>query len=221
MDDVLRVPRIRGARNLDDASLRSALMEGGCRGKIDQQSWDACRVDPNGVSVWFFLGYEKAAVYVLFRVVEPEIRAVNTKRQSQVCQDSCVELFIQGRDARYGNFEFNPLGTVLAGVGRNRYDRVAPGPDFFAGLRVWSSYAEDPKHGRGSGGAWELLAGIPLDLLGISEPGGSLAGCTMRANLYKCGDLLQTPHFFSWRPITTDEPDFHQSRFFGKVEFLA
>jgi len=48
---------------------------------------------------------------------------------------------------------------------------------------------------------------------------GSLGGKTVRANFYKCGDELQTPHFLSWNPVRTERPDFHRPDFFGVLEF--
>ena len=47
----------------------------------------------------------------------------------------------------------------------------------------------------------------------------SLDGQTIKANFYKCGDELQTPHFLSWNPINIEKPDFHRPDFFGSLEF--
>lgn len=44
-------------------------------------------------------------------------------------------------------------------------------------------------------------------------------GQTIKANFYKCGDELQTPHFLSWNPINIEKPDFHRPDFFGSLEF--
>ena len=41
----------------------------------------------------------------------------------------------------------------------------------------------------------------------------------IKANFYKCGDELQTPHFLSWNPIQIEQPDFHRPDFFGTLEF--
>ena len=41
----------------------------------------------------------------------------------------------------------------------------------------------------------------------------------IKANFYKCGDELQTPHFLSWNPIKIENPDFHRPDFFGTLEF--
>ena len=38
-------------------------------------------------------------------------------------------------------------------------------------------------------------------------------------NLYKCGDNLSHPHFLSWQPIDTPQPDFHRPEFFAAGKF--
>ena len=32
----------------------------------------------------------------------------------------------------------------------------------------------------------------------------------IRANFYKCGDKTAHPHYVSWAPINTPQPDFHR-----------
>ncbi|MDE6269894.1 MAG: hypothetical protein K2M12_03440, partial [Muribaculaceae bacterium] len=44
-------------------------------------------------------------------------------------------------------------------------------------------------------------------------------GKQLRANFYKCGDLLSTPHFLSWNRVDTPHPDFHRPEYFGAIKF--
>ena len=62
--------------------------------------------------------------------------------------------------------------------------------------------------------SWEVALIIPASTFFLHEL-GSFAGRDIRANFYKCGDLLQTPHFLSWNPIDLPKPDFHCPQFFG------
>jgi hypothetical protein len=39
------------------------------------------------------------------------------------------------------------------------------------------------------------------------------------ANFYKCGDETAVTHYVTWNPVKTNNPDYHQPEFFGKVEF--
>jgi hypothetical protein len=54
---------------------------------------------------------------------------------------------------------------------------------------------------------------IPFEAFGYTEKPSSL-----RANLYKCGDECDLPHYISWSPIDLPSPDFHCPDFFGKIE---
>ncbi|MDE6137165.1 MAG: hypothetical protein K2F97_06800, partial [Muribaculaceae bacterium] len=55
---------------------------------------------------------------------------------------------------------------------------------------------------------------IPLDLIGVHYEGKPVE---MRGNFYKCASATSQPHYLSWNPIDTPEPDFHRPEFFGKL----
>jgi hypothetical protein len=65
---------------------------------------------------------------------------------------------------------------------------------------------------KAEGGAWWLEMEVPFALLGAEGTPN-----TLRANLYKCGDLLRTPHYLSWSPIEAAKPDFHRPEQFGTL----
>ncbi|MEI3342563.1 MAG: carbohydrate-binding family 9-like protein [Coprobacter fastidiosus] len=64
--------------------------------------------------------------------------------------------------------------------------------------------------------AWELLVSIPFDLIGVNPE--SLPE-KLYANFYKCADNSSLPHYLSWSPIETENPDFHRPEFFGEIYF--
>ena len=51
-------------------------------------------------------------LYVGFWVEEPDVRATYTERDSMICEENDVEVFIAGEDAYY-EFELNALGTIM------------------------------------------------------------------------------------------------------------
>ena len=51
-------------------------------------------------------------LYVGFWVEEPDVRATYTERDSMICEENDVEVFIAGEDSYY-EFELNPLGTIM------------------------------------------------------------------------------------------------------------
>ena len=63
---------------------------------------------------------------------------------------------------------------------------------------------------------WEIFYGIPASFVQLFVPDFSLqSGKVLRANCYKCGDLTKDPHYLSWNPVTSQNPDFHRSQDFG------
>lgn len=215
----LRIPHIINLLQMDNLSLREALLKKGCYTKIDVQSWDDYKVDETDVAVDVSLGYEGNYLCILFRVNEKEIRAVHTERQSFVHLDSCVEIFIGTKEC-YVNLEFNPFGTLYSTLGDSREDRRLLRQEFFDAMDIWTEYPEDLTTSHNSKGKWEVLVRIPMGLTGIPSIPEDLINHKLIANLYKCGDKLQNPHYFSWNVIGTEQPDFHQSDYFGDVEFI-
>lgn len=51
-------------------------------------------------------------LYVGFWVEDPDVRATYTERDSMICEENDVEVFIAGQDTYY-EFELNPLGTIM------------------------------------------------------------------------------------------------------------
>jgi hypothetical protein len=95
------------------------------------------------------------------------------------------------------------------------------GDDFYSRLKVWTTIDQSETKSSPKKGTWESLLQIPLDVVFPKCAEKALKDMVFSGNLYKCGDLLQHPHYISWAPIHTDAPDFHQSQFFRKFEFLA
>lgn len=82
----------------------------------------------------------------------------------------------------------------------------------------WSSLGRTPFEERIGECTWEVALVIPYAVF-FKHRITSLDGHTVKANFYKCGDELQTPHFLSWNPINIEKPDFHRPDFFGSLEF--
>ena len=82
----------------------------------------------------------------------------------------------------------------------------------------WSSLGSEPFEEKVGECSWESALVIPVSAL-FGHQVTLLDGQKMRANFYKCGDLLQTPHFLSWNAIQLPEPKFHCPEFFGTITF--
>ena len=65
---------------------------------------------------------------------------------------------------------------------------------------------------------WELTIAIPVEAFAGKDI-QTLAGRVFKANFYKCGDKLTRPHYLTWNPVGTENPDYHRPEYFGTIEF--
>jgi len=130
-----------------------------------------------------------------------------------VCEDSCVEIFLNmfDRSARYANFEFNSKGVCYAARGKGREDRQELSKEEYAKIiRNPGKVVMEGDFYR-----WMLSVQIPKELLGVNN--GDLRNFLMEGNLYKCADLADEPHWLTAFPIETEKPDFHRPDFFANI----
>lgn len=147
-------------------------------------------------------------LWVRMEAKEQPIRATLTGKLDAVCTDSCLEFFLAPRvnDARYFNFEFNPLGTLYLGFGGERATRV----------RQIVKDAEKTFSPRPffTDEGWGIEFRIPISFLRVYDPELVFAG-EMHCNFYKCGDLTEAPHYLAWAPLSSETPDYHRRQDFG------
>lgn len=169
--------------------------------------------------VGFKLFQAEDGIILKFNVTEKFTRAIYTKDNDKVYTDSCVELFIDpSGDGSYYNFEFNAIGTLLLGFGKDRHGRQQA-PEEISGLvKRLSSLGRLPLETTALQKSWQLTVFIPFTAFWYHSI-SSLAGKTIKGNLQKCGDDLPTPHYTTWNPIKTPHPDYHQPLYFGTLQF--
>ena len=200
--------------------LDTALELRGARFDVDQVNW------PKG---WPYaplcsgrIARTEDALAVDFRVSGLDLRAQNLEDNGRQWEDSCVEVFIQDPEkADYYNFEINALGKVLACSGPDRNHRTPrPASEMnqilrFAQNDMDACHPEEPA-AKDLGGlhSWRVVVLIPFDLIGVDPDN---LPKSLRANFYKCGDNTAHPHFLSWSPVGTPQPDFHRPEFFGEL----
>ena len=146
---------------------------------------------------------------------EANPKAVYTQMNSAVCKDSCLEAFINFKpnleNSGYINFETNVKGALHSAYGQGRHNRQFLTDMGINAPIVFNTKDEDK---------WSCEYLIPFKL--IREVYGDdnfKKGDVIKANFYKCGDKLQTPHFLSWNPIGLEKPNFHCPEFFGTLNF--
>ncbi len=184
---------------------------------LDYVNWKAYPYKPE---VQFRLAYSRNELYLQFNVREKNIRAKSADDETcEPWKDSCVELFIApAGDGIYYNIEFNCIGACLLAYGKGRHERHRLGRAVTSLIRRSSSLGNEPFDERSGNFEWTLTAAIPFGIF-TKHKIDSLEGRELRANIYKCGDELKEPHFVTWHPVNTEQPDYHRPDFFGMLTF--
>lgn len=165
--------------------------------------------------VSFTIAYSGNQIFVKYFVEEKQLRAVANEPNGAVWEDSCVEFFVSfNNEKAYYNFEFNCIGTCLAGYGSTKENRVMLSPDHLNNLKTYITIVKNDE----AVFKWELTVAIPVDVL-VYTKNVHLEGSSCRANFYKCGDMHKEPHFVTWSYIESPTPNFHLPDYFGKIQF--
>jgi len=181
--------------------------------RIDLINWEAFPYSPE---VSFGIAHNGEAIFINYRVNESDIKAVCDHDNGRIWEDSCVEFFVSFNNEPYYNIECNCIGKLLIAKGAGRENRIPLPETLLKRIDRWSSLGNSPLENLS--GNWEVSLIIPKEIF-YPEIIDSFNNTEARGNFYKCGDLLQTPHYLSWNPIHTEKPDFHRPEFFGQLLF--
>jgi len=207
-------------QELDDLQANDAIVnildEKAPRRTIEQVNWSD--EFPYHPLTTFTVAHSKTMLYIDFFVRCNYLRAVNYENQSPVSEDSCVEFFVEPTgELPYWNFEFNCIGAVNASYRMERKRPVRLADEQLSRIERYPSCGTRPFRELEGLFTWNLLVGIPLDLIGIEYNGEPIK---MRGNFYKCASAATQPHFLSWNPINSEHPDFHRPDCFGDLVLL-
>lgn len=178
-----------------------------CEG-LEFSNWDS-EVHYNTFFKMCFV--KNKGIFLQMKTDETQLRKVNTKRDENIWEDSCMEFFLCPFSHReeYLNFEMNPNGAYLCQFGKGREDRV-----FLKSL----TDAEADVKAEVTADGWSLELFVPENL--ISEAFGETfeaKECTIKGNFYKCGDLTVKPHYDSFNKMSTLPPGFHNPECFADI----
>jgi hypothetical protein len=181
---------------------------------VSHANWTAYPYKPE---VHFRVAHNGKHIFLNYKVEESDIKAVCDSDNGKIWEDSCVEFFISFNDDNlYYNIECNCIGKILAATGADRHNRIPVPAGLVNRIDRWSSLGDLPVENQS--GKWELSLIIPIDVFSIHTI-NTLDGLQAKGNFYKCGDNLEIPHFLSWNPIHSENPNFHLPAFFGKLLF--
>jgi hypothetical protein len=175
---------------------------------------------PYRPDVRFSISHANDRIFLKFFVREQALLARFHSPNDPVYKDSCVEFFVAFDTRTYYNLEFNCLGTCLMEAGADRHHRLQAPDSVISQVKSDAVIRRDRLGVETAGVAWELTLEIPVTAFWQHDL-SSLSSLSVRGNFQKCGDDLAVPHFLSWNPIPTPEPDFHQPQFMGGLHFRA
>jgi len=182
---------------------------------IDIINWEEFSYKPD---LKFRIGHTGKEIWLKYYVKENHILAREVNVNGAVHKDSCAEFFISVDGKNYYNLEINCIGTIHLAHGPGRGDRKFVNPKIIKKIHVKSTLGNKPFEERSGNFEWEMMIRFPATCFAFDNI-ESLNGLKATANFYKCGDDTTKPHFVTWNPVGTENPDYHRPEFFGKVEF--
>jgi len=157
-------------------------------------------------------------IWLKFYIQEKYIMAQETSTNGDVYKDSTVEFFISTDGKNYYNFEFSCIGTIHLAYGAQRENRKHIAPEIAEQIQIHSSLGNQPFNEKKGDFKWDMLIRIPKECFIFGQP-TTFEGLEASANFYKCGDGTSAPHYISWRPIKSENPDYHRPEFFDNIVF--
>lgn len=172
---------------------------------------------------------DHAGLYVRFRVEDRYVFSVKEGYQAQVCQDSCVELFLQPRTLEgfkgYFNFEINCGGHLLLwyiterqfeGKRGRPLEHVPVATPWLERVRIEHSMPSVVCPPIVEPTVWTVAFFAPFALL-EAYAGPLDFGRPWLGNFFKCGPAPVGKHWAAWSPIGR-RIDFHQPRYFAPLQ---
>lgn len=211
----LFIKKLQPAKNCTLAEAAHLLETQTVTNQIDTINWSAFSYKPQ---VTFRIGHTGSEIWLKLYVVEKHIRAVENRTNGDVYKDSCVEFFIAFNDKNYYNFEFSCIGTRHLSFGPGRGNRTRISSDIVEQIEIESSLGNQPFEAKSGNFNWEIMIRIPLSCF-VFDTLQTFDNTTANANFYKCGDATAEPHFVTWSPVKTENPDYHRPEYFGLVQF--
>lgn len=184
--------------------------------KIRCNNW--AKEYPYAPQVEFRMVHDGGHLVVRFDVKENYTMAKVDKDNGEVWTDSCVEFFISLDGNGYYNFETTPIGKMLMAFRKERPNPEYASKEIMSSITRLGTMGTKPFDEIQGHNHWSMTLIIPAEAM-FKHKLKSWSGVEATMNLFKCGDNLSHPHFLSWKPIRTPQPDFHRPEFFGDVKF--
>lgn len=166
--------------------------------------------------VEFSVCYNEKGFHAHFTVWEKNPRAAQTKHFGPVYTDSCVEWFARFSpelSENYFNFEVNAKGTMDVSFRKNRTENIINlTEEDVLSLGITTEIHED---------FWTVDYTVPFTLIEKYIPGYKFkTGDSILANVYKCGDETDQPHWGCWNMTDPEKLNFHCPEYFKEMNII-
>ncbi|MBE6406764.1 MAG: hypothetical protein E7040_12205 [Lentisphaerae bacterium] len=172
--------------------------------------------------------YDASGLYLRYSLKDRWVKCVAKNYQDSVCEDSCVEFFVEPVQGKgYMNFELNACGVMLlyhvidwTEVGDAYADYYAVGDYANEAVKRYPTLKpEDVSEEITEPCNWELGVYVPFSVLS-KEFGLTLQpkkGTVWHGNFYTCADGTSHPRWAAWSPVNV--LNFHLPECFGEIIF--
>lgn len=209
----LLIPHIEELDHMPLSETMATIEERGVRCPIDSLNW--AKEYPYRPLTIVNCAHSGTALYLDFFVRSNYLRAENSMNNSPVWDDSSVSLFMQAQNGgEYVNIDINCIGAINAARRRTRRPVTRFTDEEIGRISVIASCGNRPFKEVEGLFTWNLLVMIPFRLLGIEYIGKPVS---VKGNFCKCATGTSQPHFLTWSPVVTMEPDFHVPDAFGDI----
>ncbi|MEG1617161.1 MAG: carbohydrate-binding family 9-like protein [Bacteroidales bacterium] len=165
----------------------------------------------------FYVARGSQELYISYLVSGNYLRAVNSRDQQPVQDDSCVSaLFRNENTGLLYDFSFNCIGTCAATYGSTPGEMENFDLNQLAKIRRYADLGKRPFFEMEGLFTWQLTVAIPFQLLGLQD---EELNSVLSGNFCKRADATAHPHFLSWNPIVSSQPEFLIPEYFGKIKF--
>lgn len=172
--------------------------------------------------------YDASGLYLRYSLKDRWVKCVAENYQDSVCEDSCVEFFVEPVPGKgYMNFELNACGVMLlyhvidwTEVGDAYADYYAVGDYANKAVKRYPTLnPADVKKEITDRCDWELGVYIPFSVLEkeFGSVGKAVKGTVWRGNFYTCADGTSHPRWAAWSPV--NQLNFHLPECFGEIIF--
>lgn len=206
------VPQIDTLDMLDISSVNYLMEAKATKEFIDHANWGNYPYKP---ATAVNIARSSTRLYLSFSIKGLFLSCSTLNDNTPVTQDSSVGFFMQKEnDPYYYNFDFNCVGTCNAAKRATRDAKEPLSRNEYKSIHRHSTIQRSVFEEISGLIAWDLHVSIPFETMGLNP--NSLPE-KIHVNFYKTAENSTMPHFLSWNPIFTPEPDFHRPEFFGEL----